>query len=75
MSHLKKQNVKQCVSLLRDYIENTPSNCEKGGAILALNQLQNISAGTGSSNPAFENNTTDEDPNCNGKPRANITLP
>jgi hypothetical protein len=49
MSRLKAENLKQCVSLLREFIDGTGSPGErKEIAILALNQLQNITAGTNS---------------------------
>lgn len=47
MSHLKKENMNKCFSLLRDFIaEAEASNPQKGAAKLALNQLQKITAGT-----------------------------
>lgn len=49
MSYLKEQNVKTCVTLLREYINTTPSK-SKRVAILALNQLQKITAGNGEPN-------------------------
>ena len=58
MSRLKEQNVKTCVTLLREYINQTPSK-SKRVAVLALNQLQKVMAGNG-------------DPNgtCHSMPRA-----
>jgi hypothetical protein len=47
MSYLKNDNVNKCVSLLREYIE-TPSNNKKQIAVLALDQLQKVSAGSAS---------------------------
>jgi hypothetical protein len=46
MSHLKNENLNKCFSLLREYLEDGPSNNKKGAAILALDQLQKITAGT-----------------------------
>ncbi|MGD2090816.1 MAG: hypothetical protein PVH61_31880 [Candidatus Aminicenantes bacterium] len=47
MSKLKKENVKKCVSLLREFVEESSSHdSQKQRAILALNQLQKITAGT-----------------------------
>ena len=47
MSKLKKENVKKCVSLLRAFVEESSSHDnQKQRAILALNQLQKITAGT-----------------------------
>jgi hypothetical protein len=47
MSRLKQDNVKKCVSLLREFIEGTQAaNNRKATAVLALNQLQEITAGT-----------------------------
>jgi transcriptional regulator NrdR family protein len=46
MSHLKTKNLNKCVSLLREFIENADSAAEtKEIAALALDQLQNITAG------------------------------
>ena len=59
MSRLKTENLRQCVSLLREFIEGAGSPGErKEIAILALNQLQNVTAGTNS--PTFS---------CTYKPR------
>jgi hypothetical protein len=47
MSHSKGENLKQCVSLLREFVEkSTARDNKKGTAILALNQLQKVIAGT-----------------------------
>ncbi|UCH93931.1 MAG: hypothetical protein JSV88_27195 [Candidatus Aminicenantes bacterium] len=49
MSELKKENVKKCVSLLRAFVEESSAlDNQKQRAILALNQLQKITAGTDS---------------------------
>jgi len=45
MSRLKIENVNKCISLLREYIEETSLENRKEIAILALNQLQTITAG------------------------------
>jgi hypothetical protein len=46
MSHLKTDNLKKCVSLLREFIDGAGSTAEKKEiASLALAQLQNITAG------------------------------
>lgn len=66
MSHLKNETVNKCFSLLRDYVEETSLNNRKHIAILALNQLQTITAGL-----SGDNSTLYDDPiNCDGKPRA-----
>ena len=53
MSRLKSENLKQCVSQLREFIEGARIAGErKETALLALNQLQNITAGT-NQNGAF----------------------
>ena len=49
MSHLKDESLKKCVSLLREFINEAPLGSKKGTAILALNQLQKITAGTSTS--------------------------
>jgi hypothetical protein len=63
MSRLKTENVNKCISLLRDYIEETSLNNGKEIAILALNQLQTITAGD---DPAAGYYLL----SCDGKPRA-----
>lgn len=46
MTDLKKQNVDKCFALLREFIDEVDSRKgKKGSAILALDQLQRISAG------------------------------
>ena len=46
MSHLKKEMANKCVSLLREYIDESPLSDKKKTAVLALEQLQKITAGT-----------------------------
>jgi hypothetical protein len=63
MSGLKAENVKKCFYLLREFIdESQEENNKKGVAMLALNQLQKIAAGTDSAGPQ-----------CNDHPRADMT--
>ncbi len=62
MSRLKEENVNKCFSLLREYIEGAQEDSKKGLAILALDQLQNITAGGISVNYSRAS--------CNGRPRA-----
>jgi hypothetical protein len=65
MSKLKKENLKKCVSLLREFVEESSAlDNKKERAILALNQLQKITAGT-DSNIAVGNLYF----NCLGRPR------
>ena len=46
-SQLKKENVTKCFSLLREFIDGVdPQNSKKEKAVLALNHLQKITAGT-----------------------------
>ena len=67
MSRLKIENVNKCISLLREYIEETSLENRKEIAILALNQLQTITAGIDPGNgPAAGFNLL----SCEGKPRA-----
>ncbi len=48
MKNLKSENVKECFSLLREFIEEAQVlTDQKGIAMLALNHLQNIMAGQG----------------------------
>jgi hypothetical protein len=66
MRYLKDENLKKCFSLLREFIEEAPQNNQREIAVLALNQLQKITAGTippGSS-------TSTASSNCISKPRA-----
>lgn len=47
MSHLKKETLNQCFSLLREFIHKaSDQNNRKGVAIMALNQLERVTAGT-----------------------------
>jgi hypothetical protein len=67
MSQLKTKNLKKCFSLLKEFIEETPSmNNKKGLAVMALNQLQKITAGTGSPN---DSRPPDPDRGCIDIPR------
>ena len=61
MKHLKEQNVNKCFSLLREFINGTPLSSKKEMAVLALNQLQKTTAGTGSEDPTS---------GCHGRPMA-----
>ena len=62
MGHLKKVNVKKCVSILRTFIDESREEDErKGVAIQALGQLQKITAGTDTLAPQ-----------CYGRPRAGL---
>jgi hypothetical protein len=68
MSHLKNENLNKCFSLLREYLDDGPSNNKKGAAILALDHLQKITGGTDSQDATF-----DGSPvlflGCQGKPK------
>lgn len=70
MSYLKNQNVNKCFSLLREYLDEGPVNTKKGAAILALDQLQKITAGTDSQG-ASPDSTNRESSTfiCTGRPR------
>lgn len=59
MKQLKNDTVNTCVSLLREYIEKTSLNTKKETAILALNQLHAITAGTDSQSDVLT---------CHGRP-------
>lgn len=61
MKRLKEQNVSKCFSLLREFINETSLSSKKEMAVLALNQLQKISAGTGNQ---------DTTSGCHGRPMA-----
>jgi hypothetical protein len=57
MAKLRAENVKKCVSILKDFIAGSSSG-DKQKAILALEQLQKITAGTDTQTPG-----------CLGRPR------
>jgi len=70
MSHLSRENINKCVSLISDFIEQSKADSErKGAAVLALRHLQQITAGTG--NEGDVANVADEGgPRCIGRPLA-----
>ena len=68
MSHLKNENVNKCFSLLREYLNEGPANNKKGAAILALDHLQKITAGSDSQGATFGSNPVLL-PGCNGRPK------
>jgi hypothetical protein len=71
MSYLKKENLDKCFSLLREYLNEEPSNHKQGVAILALNQLQKITAGTDDLDiPLGSGSSGYSYISCNGRPRA-----
>jgi hypothetical protein len=45
MSNLKAESLNKCVSLLREFIDESGDGSKKGIAALALNQLERITAG------------------------------
>jgi hypothetical protein len=64
MSKLKIANSKKCLSILRQFVKETSSSGKnKDLAILAINHLQKITAGTGIALAGI-------DFTCTGKPRA-----
>jgi len=64
MSKLKVENSKKCLSILRQFVEETSSSGKsKDLAILALNHLQKITAGTDIVLAGI-------DFTCTGRPRA-----
>jgi hypothetical protein len=68
MSRLKAENLKKCVSLLREFIDDaSKEDNKKEIAILALNQLQRITAG---SDPNGGGGSTMGGPECFSRPRA-----
>jgi hypothetical protein len=83
MSNLKTQNVNKCLSLLRQFISEVPEqDKKKDTALLALNQLQNITAGQcleGTSDPGVTSNIdlsaveVELYSTCMGRPRADGT--
>ncbi|MCK4766382.1 MAG: hypothetical protein KAW12_29575 [Candidatus Aminicenantes bacterium] len=73
MTNLKKENVKKCFSLLREYLDETSGNERKGGAILALDQLQEITAGVDSGRFSDTGGSTGNYA-CIGKPLVPVSL-
>jgi hypothetical protein len=72
MSHLKNENVNKCFSLLREYLDEGPANNKKGAAILALDHLQKITAGTDSQGAPLDSNSPGTPVLfCTGRPRLN----
>jgi hypothetical protein len=69
MSHLKKEMANKCFSLLREYIDGESLSSKKESAILALEQLQKITAGTGSQD-SNDNGSTTTMLGCTARPRA-----
>lgn len=61
MSQLKADNVNQCLSILKHYVETSPSNHKKGIARLAIHHLLTITGGN-------EDQTAESW--CCGRPRA-----
>jgi len=70
MSRLKTENIDKCISLLREYIEETSLENRKEIAMLALNQLQTITAGI---DPGIGPTAGFTLLSCDGKPRASTT--
>jgi hypothetical protein len=67
MTHLKEENVKQCFSLLRNFIGDEPEGQDHKLAILALDRLQEITAGA---QQFTLQELSADDSGCVGKPRA-----
>ena len=74
MSHLKKEMANKCFSLLREYIDEGSLSSKKEAAVLALDQLQKITAGTVSQDSA-NNGSTTLILACVGRPRADAKSP
>jgi hypothetical protein len=66
MSNLRTENKKKCFALLREFIDEARGvTGKKGIAVLALNHLQTIMAGT----PGGEPSTNGSIPSCTVVPR------
>jgi hypothetical protein len=68
MSHLKEESANKCFSLLREFIDESDElSSKKGIAILALKQLQKITAGD-----SYPGGTSPQTSSmlCSGTPRA-----
>lgn len=71
MSQLKNKNSKKCLSILRQFINEVPSNGEEREvAILALNQLQKVTAGLS----APELSASSKNRLCIGRPLADGSM-
>lgn len=72
MNHLKKQNVAKCFSLLKEFIHDSQGeNNKRGVALLALDHLQKITAGTDDPNVSSGTTSSGESvAECLDKPRA-----
>lgn len=69
MGRLKTENSKKCFSILREFIDDSSlMGSQKQRALLALEQLQKITAGTGASNNS--NSTLESGSGCISRPRA-----
>jgi hypothetical protein len=68
MSHLKKEMANKCIFLLREYIDESPLCGKKETVVLALEQLQKITAGTDSQDPT-KNGSHTVTLGCTCKPR------
>ncbi len=69
MSRLKDENVTKCVSLLREFIEEASAqDGKKGTALLALNHLHKITAGTDLTVPGPAAPMCVDTPRINGGP-------
>jgi hypothetical protein len=74
MSHLKKENIEKCFTLLKDFIDESQGlSSKKGIASLALNQLKRITAGTNLEDDFNQIPATVEGGTlCVGRPRADL---
>ncbi len=69
MSHLKEKNVTKCLSLLREFIEETSAQGNmKRTAVLALDHLQKITAGTDGQEANNSSSMCVDTPRINGAP-------
>lgn len=65
MKDLRQGSRNDCVTLLREFIEGSgKTGAKKRIAVMALEQLQRVKAGTDTGTD------TGSDPTCNGRPRA-----
>lgn len=73
MSNLKKENLTKCFSLLREFIEQADTQkSKKGIAVLVLNQLQKITAGSGGADDSDVPPPPEPDSSCISKPRVPV---
>ncbi len=71
MKKLTQKNIEKCFSVLKEFIaEANSKNKEKNMAVLALDHLQHITAGIGTTTGDENNGGSQLEVNCIDRPRA-----